>query len=164
MFDDKFFMASPTFESLFEQRDAPDNQRFQRFFMVVYVMLRAFEKSPLLKQVKITAVATVDYEKIPFSVRVRHHFKCLRIYEGRSVEDKEFLEWMPYEHLGNGVFELSRDSDEVRDFELLLKAPPDTPNLEILYRALVARISYLMDCQFEPCSINHDVGIQVIAP
>lgn len=164
MFNNKFFRISPWFEALARSEEKNEVTRFQRFFATIHEMLVMFETDDTVSAVKILAVATIAHEKIPFSVRIQHHFKISVVHsDGRTrlLEDPFELQ-LPYEELGNGAFELQRDSEDVKAFLALIASDADEDDLEIEYRALVAKISYKMDAGFEPCSIAHDVGLQKI--
>lgn len=156
-------MAEPTFPSSKDPTPPPDAPRFHKLSLVVHRILTWFQTHEALESVKITAITLLDYEKIPFSIRVKHHIKIVTVgVQGLITDEVGFaIENIPYEYLGNGVFELKRTDPAVIEF-LRLVASPETANLlEIEYRALVAKISMYMDESFEPCSIIHDIGPRV---
>lgn len=161
MFNQKFFLADVGYDSLRESETTNPLQRFQKFWGAIHALLSQFEADPTLASVKISAVALVDFEKIPFSVWIRHHVKTLTVSTaGHSKSMDDFVDLLPYQEMGNGVYELRKESPEVQEFLALLANPLCGTDLELEYRAVVAKISFRMDQAFEHCSIQHSVGVQ----
>lgn len=160
MFPGKFFMAESAFPSSQDHPPVPDAPRFHRLSLVVHRFLTWFQTHEALESVKVTAIALLAFEKIPFSVRVKHHIKIVTVGVNDLVTDEVgfVIENIPYADLGHGVFELKRTDPTVLEFLKLVASPENATELEVEYRALVSKISMYMDAGFEPCSIIHDIG------
>jgi hypothetical protein len=163
MFPGKFFQAEPIFAAMLEPSVINETPRAHKFSLVVHRMLTWFQMNPSLESIKLVSVALTDHQKVPFSVRIKHHFKMTTLGVPNLVKDVDSfaIDNLPYQELGNGAFELTKSSTVVQEFLRLVENSSDANALEVEYRALVAKIGMHMDSNFEPCSIVHDVGTLV---
>lgn len=162
-------MTGALTQGLMSNEGATELHRFQKFWHVLHELLIEFETEPTLSAVKITAVATVNYEKIPLSVRIGHHFKVEKLYNGTSkaLVMPDGNDWaaerLPYQEMGNGAFFLKREDKEVQEFLSLVDSKEDSNELNLDYLAVLSKLGFRMDSAFEPCAINHDIGHQVLS-
>ena len=156
MFNHRFFSHQAVFDVQVERAQAPleTSPRFVSFGLFVHDFLGWFEEQPLLQSVKLACVAMPEVEQSPVGVRIRHHFVLSSI--GGSVPSTEdyALVHLPWNLMGNGVFEIARTDKQVQAY---LKMSDDSDSLS--YQSLVYDLALRVNASFEDIHVVHDVGL-----
>ncbi len=155
MFNNRFFLHGPSFDDAVERAQNPTTPgpRFTSLARFAHDLLGWFEANPKLQSVKLNCVTLPELEKSPMSVRIRHHFLLTAVGGDVPSADDYALSHLPWQQLGNGVFEVTRDDSLVQRFFAL----PDDAGVQ--YQALVYEAALRADQAFEPVHVEHDVGL-----
>lgn len=165
MFSHKYFLHEPIYAGFLRSSKERGDPllRFTALMLFAHDLFGWFDDYSSLTKVQLTSVATVDVEKVPLGIRIRHHFKLILTGSAEasaSLEDAEkyAVDRLPWEILGHGAFTVLRD-------DTLVQAYINLPKDRIKdYQVLVFQLARRIDIIFQDISVIHDVGLGSAQP
>jgi len=156
MFSHRYFLSTPDFVDGVDPSHAvrealPRALRLSRF---AHDLLGWFEEQNDLASIKLSCVVIPELEKMPMSVRIRHHFALRGEGGAVPVAEAYALECLPWSMMGAGVFQLGRSDELVQRY---LALPDDEP---VKYQGLVYELALRIDIAFDLLYITHDLGLR----
>jgi hypothetical protein len=161
VFSHKYFLHEPIYAGFLRSSKERGDPllRFTALMLFTHDLFGWFDDYPSLSKVQLTSVATVDVEKVPLAMRIRHHFKLILTGSAEASAALVDVEGyahdrLPWEILGHGAFTLHRDDTLVQTY---INLPKD--RIED-YQVLVFQLARRIDIIFQNISVIHDVGLR----
>lgn len=161
MFNTRFLLHMPILSAYVSQaQEHISRSRVQALMKYIFDALTWFDQNSSLQSVKLTCGALP--ESTADSIRVRHHFLLNGTWTGNQAVklpavEEYALESLPWQLLGNGSFELTRDDPAVQQF---LRLDEHDERSSELLDGLLYSLASRMNAAIGEYEVIHDVGLR----